>query len=972
MADEIQNVYKYIDQDLDRDILISNLNHNVQNYVNSRGWDQGRIDEFYNALDQYMDAINEGRISSTRAGGLYDSAGILDNGTANWRDASGNVISGDDYEAMRRRQQRKLTNDFYANREVASYINSIARGIYNKMQGDSDVKKAAAFDLVKNGVWSGFLDSLSAGNGGNFDVDAWLDLDPYNEETGSRATTERAKALSQYINDYIDSLDENLDFKGSTFGSRDAYIRKLKDLQLELSMNGVDAADFRLLSALGANPDQYRAFFTTERTYTPVDNSPEAVAARKKAEEEKKVKEEKNALANQIMDMYRTANYQMYGNGSAPVGLTYQPGKGTDPTTAYMNALNAANVSMDLSRLKTTNGQEYLPYLEQYGTVLPSAVKEVTMGNYAGWFYIPGTQNGRDYSVLAYNPVTHQVGRLPYWALGPEERQEFADYIESLYGFNTSQNQPLFAQEGGVMPEATPITAEEFSRMQKEQSMRTKADPKLRRMGAGENAYDSGSDGFTNADIARLGAIGADIAAMLSPIPQVAFGAGLASTAAMAYADAKEGYGVGKILTNAAINAGFSALSLIPIFGNAAKEGKVVKTLVNLAPKIGKVLAISGVLATVANGDEILKSLSKIGKDGPENEMNARDWRNVLVCLQLCLSGRNALKSAQAVKQVRGAGTDPKFRTVRVVDKETGDVKHLFFGNKTNDVMKELDAAKTPQEVNDVIHRYAEYAKKYDVDVAPDTKFDGKWWKPWTWGKRASVEGHLTDQVGEAFSPTWVRSAASEGRLPSMNSRARYIIGNDQYLNKYGPELVNKADWKEGTAMMVNGTPKYTNAEVVAAREAAAATEAARTSTPAGTATSSTPAATVPSRTAQRASASEITKVALPSTKKAISKKVSKMNNRQLIEQARADYGNLTQKQRLERAAKGDYGDAFRRLLELRAQANPGMSKQNIIRDLIGRGFFERGGQLNYYQGGGNVKKKTTEQIIRQMRMSFT
>lgn len=124
--------YKYIDTYLDTDRVLKSINYNMRGYVQYKGWDNSRSREFYNALAQFSTAIKEERISSGIDGTLCDSKGSLNNGTANWRDKYDRVITQEQYEALSPRQQKKCTKDFYPNMEVATYINSIVRLLYEK------------------------------------------------------------------------------------------------------------------------------------------------------------------------------------------------------------------------------------------------------------------------------------------------------------------------------------------------------------------------------------------------------------------------------------------------------------------------------------------------------------------------------------------------------------------------------------------------------------------------------------------------------------------------------------------------------------------------------------------------------------------------------------------------------------------------------------------------------------------------
>lgn len=736
MADE-KKKYKYIDTDIDQDLLLANLKHNAQKFVKFKGWDESKAREFYAALTNYEKAIEEGRISSDQSGALIDSAGILDNGRADWRDKDGNVLSQEQYESLSKRKKKKATQDFYANREVASYIETIANGLYKKATGTpATPTETTKFDFAKHGVWKRFVDSMAPGGTG--DLKAWLDTDPFDETTKKRSTEKRAALLNNFINDYITNLGNDIDFAGSVYGNRDTYLQKLQTLQAELA-NGVDNVDFRLLNQLGANPEEYRAFFTTEREYQTTEQ-PE----RESSEEDKKAEADRARL-NQLSDKYRKAynakGYQSYRmhNGATPTGVAYDK-TAQDKMTAYMNAVNKNNLDFSIQALQNTNGKNYINYLEQYGEMLPDAVRSISVGKYAGWNYIPESLNQNDFSVLAYNPTTHWITRVFYGDVGPDAREDYAQILRNIDGWNQNSNKPIFQEGGQIRTQGG--AASQFALALKQQSELTLKDPKNRQLYGQKNNYNQ-TGGLTAADYTRLGAIAIDIAALIDPEPVSALILGVGSDLGNLYADFKEGYSVGDALGNFGANVALSAVGMIPIFGDAVGSGgKVVKSLVKLAPKLGKAALASGVLATVANADDIMKSLSKVGKDGPENEMTVQDWRNISTLIQLTLGGANAYKNTKAVENLRKQGKT-EMVDMFVKNKSTGETKTLRFSGKKD--VEALRQAKTPEEANAVIANHPSLKDKYEVVTKNGKQVtwfgDGsKWYKPWSWRQTTKTQ----------------------------------------------------------------------------------------------------------------------------------------------------------------------------------------------------------------------------------------
>ena len=125
--------YKYGMRKIDNELYIHNLGTNVQSYVASKNWNEYKREEFRNAYERYMDALKKDRLSADDFGNITDSKGELGNvdGDDYWYDNKGNRISGAEYRALSVRKQKKY-RAFYANKEVATYFNEIAKAIVNR------------------------------------------------------------------------------------------------------------------------------------------------------------------------------------------------------------------------------------------------------------------------------------------------------------------------------------------------------------------------------------------------------------------------------------------------------------------------------------------------------------------------------------------------------------------------------------------------------------------------------------------------------------------------------------------------------------------------------------------------------------------------------------------------------------------------------------------------------------------------
>lgn len=816
------NTFTYIDTDIDRDFLLTNLRHNAQTYARHKGWDDSRTREFYNALREYMSALNEGRLSLDFSGDILDKLGALNNGTANWRDKNGKVLTLEEYNNLRRRDKRRATNDFYANREAASYINNIARGIYNETKNPGE-----DFSISTHGLWKAFSDYMSPN--GVWDMKAWLNLDPYDPATKARLTTNRAAKLSEYITQYINGLPEKINFTKTPFKTRESYINLLRQLQNELLTKGASDIDYRFLNMAGVDPAAYRRYFTTledlepkappaaKPTATPAGNnngsdgnsgsgnSPTPVTLT--PEDEAAIdKIEKDLLDRFTSDAKYRQVYQL--GPDETYGIEYDD-QAEDVTTAYMNALNSENLgeASKSTALQTGSGADQVRFLAQYGELFPALTATPTSSEYASYKYFPSSLNTDDYTVMAYDPQKKSVRRLYYGALGDEAHKDLMDMLTKNYLEQKAKKQADKKQEGGSIENSedveivgedeeqagatsgvTPYTRADYLDAHRqwdtriaEQSKRTMSDPKLKRLPffsskPKENQYSNIE--ITGTEIARLAALAGNLASAFTG-PGVGTALGVASDITNLVADLKDGVSAGTAWGTFAANLGFSALSIIPVFGSAVgATGKITKSLIKLAPKIKKLYGALGAAAigmSVANYEDIKESLDKIGKKGPENELNLHDYRNIITGIQAVLSVKNAAKSINASRLIRKHGAVDGV-DVKVQD-SNGNLKTLRFVNKAD--VKKLKEATTPAEVNAVVSRYNKGKYTVVTDNVTTKAWFGNGWSVRNPRPSTTSTVLTEDAVMPSFS---VAKARSSGKL---GSRAMFVTKPGENAQRY-------------------------------------------------------------------------------------------------------------------------------------------------------------------------------------------
>lgn len=317
------NQYKYIDTDIDKNKLITNLKHNATKYVESKNWDDSRVNEFYDSLDIILKAIEDGHLSTNYRGNLVDNTGTLNNGISNWRDENNTVYTQEQYNTLSNREKRNLQQNFYPNRQVASYVNTIAEAVYKQSLNEpvdepiteetSVEEQPIQFSESGSDLWDGFVKYLNPNK--LIDLDAFL-REEDQDSSGKYGTTYRAKVLGEYVSNYIEHLKNNLDFSNTPYRDRETYLALLTRLRNALS-NGFSNEAALLLNRLGGNPNQYNAFFATEQTKeksTNSDTNQQASSDSEASDNSEDTEESKNTDNSENNEESKNSNEESEGN----------------------------------------------------------------------------------------------------------------------------------------------------------------------------------------------------------------------------------------------------------------------------------------------------------------------------------------------------------------------------------------------------------------------------------------------------------------------------------------------------------------------------------------------------------------------------------------------------------------------------------------------------------------------------------
>lgn len=731
--------YKFGDDELDLNDYIRNLNHNYQSYVNSQNWNEGQRQEFRSTYDNFLKGLqdqlanNTNRFSTDFSGSIIDSTGQLSNtdnddidpvGSEYYYNDKGDRITTDDLNTMGKRQQKKYST-FSANRQVATFFNKVGTALRDARKNKPATQNQSnAFDLSKHG----FLANWTATNnpaGGEFNLSPYLEKDTLDETTGLRGTTNRAAYLKEQIENYLNNVGD-YDFSGTPFKDRETYISKLRAAAQNLE-NGYNSEDVIALNQAGIGNEFLSKFFATgaEQKRTEVQQAVEDLIKIRQQQQSQKIIDRRDQLQyeadrDKFFSQYQASNPFQSREPSIPLPLSYTRQAveaaaikkfNADPNNKeavreairqYINIPQLSKFIRGKSKLILQDGTNITAqhitnnldlaaqadlfmnpmYLDEQGkSILPN-----------GYYVLPGSEDYNNWTYIAYNPNTRQYQEQSM-LLNDElkKRMAYPEYDKR----NKKSNEAQKHQLGGT-----------FKDMEEEKQ---EVEQKSHATGRTKEQIESDQAPHTEwskADLLRLGAIGGDIASLITSMTGVgsvaSAGIGMASTAANQAADMAEGMGFLESLGNNAVSYGLDALSLIP-FARAAKVPKTIKAIAGFAPKL---VAIISTAQGISNAPEITKSLSKLNSS---ESLTVEDWRNIANGIQIVLGGTAAAhRASKAKSHVDAARTNDEW-----LKTEQG------YRRISEQDMKKLREAATIREQNTILSPYnvtlAESRKRFGL-----------------------------------------------------------------------------------------------------------------------------------------------------------------------------------------------------------------------------------------------------------------
>jgi hypothetical protein len=350
-------IYNFGDRKLDYGKYLTNLENNVESYLQNQrdteGWDDNRVQEFRNSFGEILsnfrsDYQGEGtRFSTNQMGSIIDTQGALNNTDADdfYYNKKGEQIDRTTYDALKDKKKRKYST-FEANREVAEYFRRI--GSYMKDYEDTTEK----FDISKHGFNAWLMNKEAPG--GTFNYQNYWDLDPVDEKTGKRGTAKREEVAAKWMEDYLKEMkDKTFNFEGNkTFSSMDDYLKRGNEVLAEWKKSGWEAQDRINAQRLGVDNDFITKFFGTEgNPNLTAEQNAEAIA-----QKEEQAKLEAEQKTQEKLDKEYWDWVEQQGNAY------HNSGYKSAPFSMYMPDINKYYDFENDDLFKATNDKPYTDY----------------------------------------------------------------------------------------------------------------------------------------------------------------------------------------------------------------------------------------------------------------------------------------------------------------------------------------------------------------------------------------------------------------------------------------------------------------------------------------------------------------------------------------------------------------------------------------------------------------------------------
>ena len=531
--------YKFGESELDLKTYITNLDHNVQKYMDSKDWNQGQREEFMNSYNQYLSGLkeqletNNNRFSSDSFGVISDSMGLLSDDTDGdikdsdqdyYYNESGERITTDDYNKLKDKK-KKNWGTFKSRGEVAQYFNTIAKALRDRPQSKEKEKEKEKFDIKKHGFVADWTRKNSA-SGEAIDILPYLNLDPVDQTTGKRARTNRIKYLQGQISDYLQSLEgleDKYNFEGTSFKDLNEYKAKLQSLSDKL-VDGWSEDDMIAANQAGIGASFYNGFLSEDEN---PNISKEELEKQKGEALKKQNQEEFSQYMQGLLDTYNSNKGQWNSDNAYDLGkLEYWDSVNGFNGDAFRESFSEEELADEntfagrLKKLAKNTGNiaswifnpigraswgyllgefsekpfeidmdqyinEYLknPYSKEGKRALSAIIgagkyETISEGPYSGMFYIPQTTDTQTQKGLVYDPNS---GKLMNVFIGdiPSQFNKIRDKWKEGKGLiKTTDKYSLYKEGGNIhsMQIGGGFSFNDFMKEDREANIRSRAE----------------------------------------------------------------------------------------------------------------------------------------------------------------------------------------------------------------------------------------------------------------------------------------------------------------------------------------------------------------------------------------------------------------------------------------------------------------------------------------------------------------
>lgn len=725
--------YKYGQNELDLQNLITNLSNNVDSYVQSKtDWSQAQKESFKEGYRNYITGLqdqlnnNTDRFSSDEFGTITDKQGQIKNNTDTdyVYNKKGELL---DPTTTSEKKLKKGT-PFYRNQEVAIFNNIIAKGMVDKMKeeqkdmpsladywqqqynpkGDlADYASVAALDkegeytnriAELKGLWDSYkqkyqlspeqtskyealINSLDADGVGS---DKWK-----NQIIRNSAAAGVGKFFTGYLGFYAPKPEKDFDINND-----DDVIKRY---QLEEKIRQHPELREKLIADARA---QYNA-----KTQAYLDQD----AANKKQQADAAYKQKLNEFWKAHPALYNVhlRKTEDFGTGR----YTLRPG--ISDTFAVHKAGQAQSQWNDtiedaFNRANKVGDYFYTPFNKP--VVTSKGQKISNIGELYAYLFPVLEKNG--FIKQYWDVKQDKAGNTVYRLKGSKNSK--GEYLYMFRGKNNKLRTYRSKSYQDILPKAQAgFKFDSYSDMQnKQQTTATKARAKA----AGKTYQQqkaADSTEFTGYEKTRILSLLPDLvsmgAGMTGAGAGVSVGAGLISTGMNLVADLGDGtMSTWDAIKNAGTNVGFDVLGA---FGGVGHGGKIAKTLLRYTPRI---LAAIGTIQGLKNAPEITASFKKFANQG-WSSLSVQDLQNMVQGIGLVTGiGGAAARKAHNYKKATEHTWDQT--GLYMTKKGTGEKKMFTF--KGEDA-KAIRNAKNNAEVKAITDKYT---KLRGYELAPSTK----------------------------------------------------------------------------------------------------------------------------------------------------------------------------------------------------------------------------------------------------------